>query len=187
MWLSFRWWCWINSLVKCPFCEIMRQCFRSTGVSAPLIRPPTRITPSWATNRSSLYSKLVFRDALFFFWLGFCLSLHQLYKSQRSWSSSRKCSYCKHLMMVLSASWISSGIDLSTSALDLVTDRDLFGFLTSLIWSFSSKRRGMTFIAGYVLDTSSNLHIFSCSGIRATLVTSGANTDTFSNHSGSQS
>ena len=136
----------------------MTGCFRSTGVSALLIRPPTRIMPSWSTNGSNLYSKLVFSNPRFLFlaWFLF-VSPSVTFKSQRIWSSSRKCSYCKHLMMVFSASWSSRSvilsIDFSTSVLDLVTG--LAGFLISLLWSldYRNKHRAMTFIARYQLDT----------------------------------
>ena len=67
MWSSFRWWCWINSSVKCPFRGIMTGCFRSPGVSSLLIRSPTRVTPSWSTGGSSFYSELVFLNAWFLF------------------------------------------------------------------------------------------------------------------------
>ena len=162
----------------------MTGCFRSTGVSALLIRPTTRIIPPWSTNGSSLYSELVFRNARFLFlaWFLF-VSPSVTFRSQRIWSSSRKCSYWKHLMMVFSASWSSGSvtlsIDYSTFVLDLVTG--LSGFLISHLWSldFRRKHRAMTFIARYQLDTPSSPHISNWSGNGATLLTFVVKTDTF--------
>ena len=166
MWFTFRRWCWINRLVKWPFCGIMTWCFISIGTFALLIRPPTQISPSWSTKGSSLCYELDFLDARL---------LPLTCKLQRIWGSSWKCSYCKHLLMVFSASWISDTVTLgtifSTTAFDLVTGFP--GFFTSLPWNldFSYKHRAMTFIAWDHLDTPSSLLVSKWSGNRTTLLT----------------
>ena len=63
------------------------KCQVSTGVSALLIWPPTRIMPSLSTNGSTLYSELVFRNARFFFLAWFCLSLRRLHLSRREFEA----------------------------------------------------------------------------------------------------
>ena len=99
------------------------------------------------------------------------------------WSSSRKCSFCKHLMMIFSASWSSGrvtlSIDFSTYVLDLVTR--LSCFLISLLWSldFRCKHRAMTFMAWYQLDTPYSLLILEWPGNEATILTFVVKTDTF--------
>lgn len=157
----------VYTLVKWPFCGIMTWCFISIRTFALLIRPWTQISPS--TKGSSLCNELDFLDARL---------LPLTCKLQRIWSSSWKCLYCKHLMMVFSASWSSDTVTLgtifSTTAFDLVTGFP--GFFTSLPWNldFSRKHR-----AWYHLDTPSSLLVSKWSGNRTTLLTSMVNMDPF--------
>ena len=131
-------------------------------------------------KRIPFVHELVFRNArtLFLAWLLFVFP-SVTFKSQRTWSSSWKFSYCKHLMMVFSASWSSGSvtlsIDFSTSVLDLVTG--LSGLSISLLWSLDlwRKHRAMTFIARYQLDTPYNLLISKWSRNGATIDLPGQN------------